>query len=105
MNGDAILELNLPVLLTSLPPVVQDGDPKAPFGPVQRLHVTALPGQEQRPQAGESRREMPVNLQRTLVWPQTFEVYLEASMSKLPQYLLALLWMHLKKQVPLDKSV
>ena len=45
MNGDAILELNLPVLLTSLPPVVQDGDPKAPFGPVQRLHVTALPGQ------------------------------------------------------------
>lgn len=34
-------------LLTRLPPVIQDGNPEAGLGPLQRLHVAALAGQEQ----------------------------------------------------------
>lgn len=34
-------------LLTRLPPVIHDGNPEAGLGPLQRLHVAALAGQEQ----------------------------------------------------------
>lgn len=34
-------------LLTRLPPVIQDGNPEAGLGPLQRLHVAALASQEQ----------------------------------------------------------
>lgn len=41
------------VFLTSLPPVIQDGNPEAPLRPLQRLHITTFPGQKQRPQPAE----------------------------------------------------
>lgn len=39
--------------LTSLPPVIQDGNPEAPLRPLQRLHIATLSGQKQRPQPAE----------------------------------------------------
>lgn len=38
--------------LTGLPPVVQDGNPEAPLGPFQCLHIAALSCQEQTLQPG-----------------------------------------------------
>lgn len=37
-------------LLTRLPPVIQDRNPKTGFGPLQRLHVAALASYEQIPE-------------------------------------------------------
>lgn len=50
---------------TCLPPVIQHRNPKAPLCPLQRLHITALSCQEQRPQPARTQSTSVHQLEET----------------------------------------
>lgn len=88
--------------LTSLPPVVQDGNPEAPLGPVQRLHIATFSGHKQRAQPAERDTTCSSPAQYLMGHPSPPQI--STSISNLSTHLCAFRVWCLSSRTVLDKT-